>query len=406
MSRYIITECPACTTRFQVTAGQLKLAGGKVRCGACLEVFNAEVYRCDNIPEPVEALETPTGEPAEPTVTPAAEEDHKDPLFEAIDIPSFVSKSHSESPEEDHATDQAADELLAEQLNNSPDPGFDNAELEQPVQAVIEEEHPEVAPQLTTESSPTFADNSAAPLEEEPQQWSDPLVESVAETLRQTDQPQAVEQAAEAPAAIVPDPEQTRPFTAVRAEPVMIRSTQTKSGMNFTGITLVLLAVILFCGQLLWFNRQPLSALPELTPAYQQACQHLPCKLLPVIDLQQIDTRQLVIQEHTQYQGALSVSLLIENIAPVTQPYPAVRLSFTDRKGKLISQRLFQPEDYLNNRELNLQQMPARQMVQISFDILDPGRRAISYEARLEKPRIAAEATSNRWQEILFGRLL
>ncbi|MCV6609622.1 MAG: zinc-ribbon domain-containing protein [Amphritea sp.] len=402
MSRYIITECPACTTRFQVTAGQLKLAGGKVRCGACLEVFNAEVYRCDNIPDPLEALDTSSPDPVE-SVSEAAD---KDLLFEAIDIPSFISTSHNKNEDEDRANDQAADELLAEQLNSSPDPGFDNTELEQPVQSVIKEERPSEAPQANAGQTPAATDSNSTEAPEQELQWTDPLANSVAETLRQTDQPLAAEPATEPPTAIVPDPEQTRPFTAVRAEPVMIRSTQTKSGMNFTGVTLVLLAVILFCGQLLWFNRQPLSALPELTQAYQQACQHLPCKLLPVIDLQQIDTRQLVIQEHTQYQGALSVSLLIENIAPVTQPYPAVRLSFTDRKGKLISQRLFQPENYLNNRELNLQQMPAQQMVQISFDILDPGRRAISYEARLEKPRIAAEATNNRWQEILFGRLL
>ena len=37
-----VTECPACQTTFRVTDGQLRLAKGKVRCGHCLTVFNAQ----------------------------------------------------------------------------------------------------------------------------------------------------------------------------------------------------------------------------------------------------------------------------------------------------------------------------------------------------------------------------
>ena len=35
----MISECPACRTRFQVTEEQLSVAEGRVRCGACLTVF-------------------------------------------------------------------------------------------------------------------------------------------------------------------------------------------------------------------------------------------------------------------------------------------------------------------------------------------------------------------------------
>ena len=41
MSEPIITECPSCHARFRVTDGQLKIARGQVRCGACLLVFDA-----------------------------------------------------------------------------------------------------------------------------------------------------------------------------------------------------------------------------------------------------------------------------------------------------------------------------------------------------------------------------
>jgi predicted Zn finger-like uncharacterized protein len=35
----LITECPSCRTRFRVTEAQLTVASGRVRCGACLNVF-------------------------------------------------------------------------------------------------------------------------------------------------------------------------------------------------------------------------------------------------------------------------------------------------------------------------------------------------------------------------------
>lgn len=40
MSEWLV-GCPECGTRFRVLAGQLEVAGGKVRCGACLAVFRA-----------------------------------------------------------------------------------------------------------------------------------------------------------------------------------------------------------------------------------------------------------------------------------------------------------------------------------------------------------------------------
>ena len=35
----LITRCPNCGTQFRVTENQLSIASGRVRCGACLTVF-------------------------------------------------------------------------------------------------------------------------------------------------------------------------------------------------------------------------------------------------------------------------------------------------------------------------------------------------------------------------------
>ena len=40
----MITRCPACTTMFKVVPDQLRLAGGWVRCGQCMAVFDAQAH--------------------------------------------------------------------------------------------------------------------------------------------------------------------------------------------------------------------------------------------------------------------------------------------------------------------------------------------------------------------------
>ena len=45
-----VTECPDCQAKFRVTDGQLRLANGRVRCGNCLSIFDAESGRADRPP--------------------------------------------------------------------------------------------------------------------------------------------------------------------------------------------------------------------------------------------------------------------------------------------------------------------------------------------------------------------
>ena len=51
----LATTCPHCHTQFRVTMAQLELREGKVRCGACREIFNGRDHLLGD-PEEVEAL--------------------------------------------------------------------------------------------------------------------------------------------------------------------------------------------------------------------------------------------------------------------------------------------------------------------------------------------------------------
>ena len=71
MTESFVTQCPHCQTRFRVTRTQLGMARGAVRCGACLQVFNAaeQLARsaADATPAPQAAAQAATG-----TTAPAA----------------------------------------------------------------------------------------------------------------------------------------------------------------------------------------------------------------------------------------------------------------------------------------------------------------------------------------------
>ena len=58
------TRCPHCLTVFIVGAEQLKAAHGNVRCGTCLESFDAIPHLSDGAPQPVATA------PGDPHATP------------------------------------------------------------------------------------------------------------------------------------------------------------------------------------------------------------------------------------------------------------------------------------------------------------------------------------------------
>ena len=398
MAHNIVTECPACTTRFQVTQGQLKIAHGKVRCGSCLEVFNAEVYRCDDLSSPI----------------PPPKQSHKDPLFDQIEVPEFAPPRPGPTGfDKRYAPEE--DTLVTNQLNSAPD-DESSVELEQPVQELINTE--DAHDHSPSPEQATAALNANGPVTDIAGFASTPLSESTPssenETLHQpseitvdnaptdttedhrkeqshstislsvtTDDGAALntdEIPAERPVSI------SSPVATFRPEPVVIKATREEPA-SWAGWTIcTLLAFLLLASQFMWFNRQQLSTYPELTSIYTTACKHLPCHLKTALVLEMIETQQLVVHPQKNYQGVLSVTLLLENKATFSQPFPAIQLSFSDRRGQLISQRAFQPTEYLKNTQIAPVNMPAKTPIKVSFDILDPGRRALSYEAILKIP--------------------
>ena len=56
MTDSFVTQCPHCQTRFRVNHAQLSVARGVVRCGSCLQVFNAVRQLLEQRTHPTTAL--------------------------------------------------------------------------------------------------------------------------------------------------------------------------------------------------------------------------------------------------------------------------------------------------------------------------------------------------------------
>lgn len=81
----LITQCPRCETRFRVTREQLETAGGRVRCGACLAVFQAREALAGTETSARESMPAQAEANSDPTIDTAADsEPIPEPLVEAV----------------------------------------------------------------------------------------------------------------------------------------------------------------------------------------------------------------------------------------------------------------------------------------------------------------------------------
>lgn len=143
-----------------------------------------------------------------------------------------------------------------------------------------------------------------------------------------------------------------------------------------SSLLIILLSLLLVC-QVLWFNQQYWRTSPFLLPLYEQF------NLSPWQNIKQIRNEQLVVQPHPEFQDAIRVSLRLKNTAPIPQPFPRLKLTFSDLKGRVVASQIFTPKTYLDLERFDPKSMPSDTPLQFQLDLLAPSRRAVSYQLEL-----------------------
>ncbi len=415
MTDSFVTQCPHCQSRFRVNHAQLSVARGVVRCGSCLQVFNAarqllEQRAQASAPEP----EAPTtDEPAvEPTVeTPPAPPraiSQKQWTAEELDLdnldkelaklerreiqhtqavgaerrqPGADRRQKEESFSASRDTVKAEEEKWAASLFSEPP--------EERAQAPEQEPEPAKAPASKQRTEPSMSAHTDD-LDDEPALHTTAEDEDLDPPLTPTlDEPEPEDRAQ-------PRRKRARTEAGVHDEllqdleddPLHLYAQKRPSGWGrrLVWILLVVLAAAGLAGQYIAYQFDDLARQDAYRPWFQALCPKLGCTVPSRVDISHIKSSNLVVRSHPEFAGALVVDAILYNRATFSQPFPLLELRFADLNGSLIASRRFKPAEYLSGELAGVSEMPSQTPIHISLDILDPGNKAVNYSLSFHSP--------------------
>jgi predicted Zn finger-like uncharacterized protein len=344
----MFTVCPKCALTLVVTAADLRVAQGYVRCGRCLNVFNALARLSEERPAAPEGLEAPeTTSTPPPLQTPAPE-----PSASA-ELPAF--------PETDE-TGEIEIELDSGSVlvtsTRAPIAPAETVQLEAPVAepepavpaaAIADESHPATSETVVTETGAQPTWSALLPAD------ADPPSPAQAPDVQQTNTPAEPPESAFELA--TPRPRRTLAWTI---------------GAGVLTIALVL--------QIVNHNRNALAANPSLTGPLSTVYSALGVKLAPRWNIHAYDVRQLGASVAGAAAGEIVVRASVKNSASRAQPLPLLRVTLQDRFGNRIAARDVPPGDYLPSSAAPDALLAAGDRVDATMVFVDPGPQAVGFE--------------------------
>lgn len=449
MTESFVTQCPQCRTSFRVNTAQLGAAHGAVRCGACLNVFNAaqQLQQQGHVIAPAQAKPAPATPPVtQQNHAPAATsktkkpEDtlwiHDDLDLDELDLDEELAKLEEQEQQLSQEflklersthfssvfaapprnTPEAHDERWAEELlredeikpadkmaieplglkqrdtHSSPPPA--TQPFQQPPLAA--QPYSSDAPGSEPELKLTAADFGAA---DEPttDTLSEPLPASPADepqhsqpSISDTDDAEEPEHAPLIPEPITRHETQKGQHKLFELEDEPVEFDWQKPGPSWGRIIgwaiLILLAGGALAGQYVAYHFEQLARQDQYRPLFEQMCPKIGCELPSKVDISLIKSSNLVVRSHPDFSGALVVDAIIYNRAAFSQPFPLLEIRFADINGKLLASRRFTPGEYLAGELAGRTEMPPQTPIHISLDILDPGNQAVNYSLSFHSP--------------------
>lgn len=381
----MLTRCPTCGTTFRVTPEQLKARQGQVRCGQCLQVFNA-----------ISALIEDTAAPAPQTLAPQA-------LAPAAESAWAVIQPVREEPRVIRSRTEPALEADFEfpHATHAPEPRIEPAfETPKGFEPVPAPEPPSPAqefvplPKLPAiDDFETAADITVEPLLPEPKLEPEPEPEpapepeqepeySDPETLLVVDEvPEPATDVPAEPEPVPPLPRFSARFPTIPApdpdtEPERVYQLHDvpEARRRWPWVLGSLVALVVLAGQaLLHFRAELINAAPESKPAFVAACQLFDCKIeLPHrVEFIGIETSDL--SPDSAKPGRLHLAATLRNRAAFAQAWPDLEVTLTDANERPLLRRVLAPADYLPPQQPLADGFPRRGdlAVQLTLEVTD-----------------------------------
>lgn len=170
-------------------------------------------------------------------------------------------------------------------------------------------------------------------------------------------------------------------------EPIAIHQSRQRSRLLSSLLLACNLFLLLGLGaQFLWQHIDQVLLDERFRPFTALLCQTVNCPAVSQFDINQFRTEELIVNAHPQIENALQIDFIFRNNAGYPQAFPRVELNFTDINRRLLANRLFEPEEYLDPELQQFDLLPAGASVQIKLEIADPGPAAINYTLALRSP--------------------
>lgn len=430
MTDSFVTQCPHCQTSFRVSHNQLSVARGVVRCGNCLQVFNAAKQLLEQnaslqsvLTPPVEATPPPATGPLETEKLPLEPTPvEKAPALPAwgevdldqLDLDSELARLEQREIQPSlsfHATPRREDSLSAKRDEADADErledGLFSTEERDPVAPTLDEPPLQLEPRDVEEELPQARTEPSLSLDL-PEPDDTPPVRSLAidderdEPVERGNRLSARDDEADVTEADIADRREPELGTLPPADatprkeslvdlvddPIQLDWQKPKStlGRKLMWSVLILLAAAGLAGQYIWYHFDEVARQDQYRPWFQELCPTLGCEVPSKVDIARIKSSNLVVRSHPDFKGALVVDAIIYNRAPFSQPFPLLELRFADLNGQLIASRRFKPAEYLSGELSGKYEMPSQTPIHIALDILDPGPKAVNYSLSFRSP--------------------
>lgn len=334
------TRCPHCETRFKISDAQLGAHQGMVRCGHCMQAFDA---RPEFIPKPYDQQPL-TGEVAAHVGEAVGPHDHGESENAA--------HQRDVAPEE-HDVREGGDEERAD------DHQAEVASVETQIDADSFPKE-DVPSQAATADALDFSHLSGA------------AVDVV--------QAEQGEIAAHAEHVVHDAPEDEVPFSSSEAD----TPDEIKSRRTWPWMIGIVAAVLLLLAQSAYFFRVSLSAhMPALKPALAGYCSLLNCSVPLPKNAELISIESSGLEADHDHENQIAFNALLRNRAGYTLAFPVLALTLNDNQDKPLARRLFGPADYLPAGESEMKGFGENHEVSISLRLNTSDLRPVGYRLEL-----------------------
>jgi predicted Zn finger-like uncharacterized protein len=404
MTDSFVTQCPHCQTSFRVSHAQLSVARGVVRCGSCLQVFNAAKQlleqRADK--ETVTPAARAIVEPPAPRAISQKQWSAAEMDLDSLDLDKELARLEQREIQPTTEFGRHRENGLSarrDSVEHDDEPWSDSlfsesaADRAQAVEADQRETQSEPGKHSRTE--PSFS-LEPVDLDDEPQvpqlRLDDPLDMPLRhDRLSATDAPDD-----DLPP-IAPlrkrherseSTERVEALQDLTDDPLQLDWQKRRApwSRRLFWLLLVLLGAAALAGQYIAYHFDEMARQDQYRPWFQLVCPQIGCTVPSKVDIAKIKSSNLVVRSHPDFSGALVVDAIIYNRAPFSQPFPLLELRFADLNGHLIASRRFKPGEYLNGDLEGMAEMPPQTPIHIALDILDPGSKAVNYSLSFHSP--------------------